>query len=131
MSLLFDAFAVAASAHPALPAVVDLGNSGALPRVTTYAALHAQVLRLSSVITSRLGTGAAVAMPPHLLVREPAAMPTIVGILGPASPSYVACVLAAAAVGAAFLPIGEDWPAARVGEVLDGARPAIVLGAAP
>jgi amino acid adenylation domain-containing protein len=54
---------------------------------------------------------------------------SLVAIDLPRSAERVAAVLAVSRAGAAWLPVGSDWPAARVAAVLEDARPALLIGA--
>ncbi|MGJ8547336.1 MAG: AMP-binding protein [Sulfitobacter sp.] len=51
-----------------------------------------------------------------------------VAIAAPQSPAFVIQALACWQVGAAFVPINPAWPAARQQQVLDAARPKLILG---
>ncbi|HWC65288.1 MAG TPA: non-ribosomal peptide synthetase, partial [Thermoanaerobaculia bacterium] len=47
----------------------------------------------------------------------------------PRSADRGAALLAVSRAGAAWLPIGSDWPPARIAAVLDDARPSLLIGA--
>ena len=53
---------------------------------------------------------------------------SLVAIALPRSAERVAAILAVARAGAAWLPVGSDWPPARVSAVLADSRPALVIG---
>ncbi|MGH8902423.1 MAG: amino acid adenylation domain-containing protein [Egibacteraceae bacterium] len=76
----------------------------------TYAQLNAQANRLARVLIAR-GVG------PE----------QIVALALPRSPELIVSVLAVAKTGGAYLPIDPDYPAGRIGLMLDDARPALLL----
>ncbi|HET9795128.1 MAG TPA: amino acid adenylation domain-containing protein, partial [Thermoanaerobaculia bacterium] len=79
-------------------------------RTTTYGELAGRVTRIAAALQNR-GIG-----------RE-----SIVALAMPRSDDRVAAILAIGRAGAAWLPLGSDWPPARVAAVLERSRPALVI----
>jgi nonribosomal peptide synthetase DhbF len=76
----------------------------------TYAELHARVSRLA-----------------RLLIERGAGPEDLVAVLLPRSADLVVALLAVLKSGAAYLPVNPDYPAQRIGLMLDDAQPALVL----
>ncbi|MBO2455157.1 amino acid adenylation domain-containing protein [Actinomadura barringtoniae] len=100
LSLVADAVATA----PGAPAVSGPARS------LTYGELAVEAGRVARLLTTRgIGTDA------------------IVGVALDRGPDLIATLLGILAAGAAYLPIDPDHPSARLGFVLDDARPVMVL----
>ncbi|MFF5454008.1 amino acid adenylation domain-containing protein [Streptomyces sp. NPDC012950] len=99
-----EAVAAWAARTPDAPAVRD-------PRTTlTYAALHARADALARVLRER-GAG-----------RD-----TLVALAVPASADTVVAMLAVLRAGAAYVPVDPEYPHARIRQILDDARPVLLL----
>jgi amino acid adenylation domain-containing protein len=104
----------------ALPAPLEFARRAAeLPsaeairfrgKTTTYAELAARVDRIAAGLENR-GIG-----------RE-----SIVALALPRSEDRVAAILAIGRAGAAWMPLGSDWPPARISVVLSSSRPALAI----
>jgi nonribosomal peptide synthetase DhbF len=78
----------------------------------TYAELNARANRLA-----------------RLLIERGAGPESLVAVLLPRSADLVVALLAVLKAGAAYLPVNPDYPAQRIGLLLDDAQPALVLTA--
>ncbi|WP_405806434.1 amino acid adenylation domain-containing protein [Streptomyces sp. NBC_00210] len=102
--------------NQARPAIEDWGAGGNAPALRcgserlTYAQLHARADRLA-----------------HELVAQGAGPGTLVAITLPRSADLVIATLAVVKAGAAYLPLDPDYPADRIGYMLDDAAPVLVL----
>ena len=76
----------------------------------TYAELNARANRLA-----------------RLLIERGAGPESLVAVLLPRSADLVVALLAVLKAGAAYLPVNPDYPAQRIGLMLDDAQPALVL----
>ncbi|WP_411077444.1 amino acid adenylation domain-containing protein [Streptomyces sp. cmx-10-25] len=93
-----------AARTPDAPAVRD-------PRTTlTYAGLHARADALARVLRER-GAGRG----------------TLVALAVPASVDTVVAMLAVLRAGAAYVPVDPEYPPARIRQILDDARPVLLL----
>ncbi|MFJ9041559.1 amino acid adenylation domain-containing protein [Streptomyces sp. NPDC102406] len=99
-----DTFERWAARFPDKPAV-SLGDD-----VLDYAALNTRANRLARLLVAR-----------GVRPEQP------VAVLLPRSPELVVAALAAMKAGAVFLPVDIDYPADRIGYLLDDARPAVLL----
>ena len=64
----------------------------------------------------------------HALIARGAGPGQTVALLLPRSPELVVATVAVTKTGAAFLPIDPAYPAARISQLIDDARPLFVLG---
>jgi len=96
-----------AADFPSLEAVRFRGRS------TTYAELDARAKRIAAGLEKRG------------IARE-----SIVALSLPRSDDRVAAILGIGRAGAAWMPLGSDWPPARVSAVVSSARPALVIAPA-
>ncbi|MCX4819023.1 amino acid adenylation domain-containing protein [Streptomyces sp. NBC_01142] len=100
----------------ARPATEDRGAGGDAPALRcgderlTYAELHARADRLA-----------------HELAARGAGPGTLVAIALPRSTDLIVSTLAVVKSGAAYLPLDPDYPADRIGYMLDDAGPVLVL----
>ncbi len=97
-------FARHAAARPSAEAIRFEG------RTTTYGELAVRAERIAAGLRQR-GIG-----------RE-----SIVALALPRSDDRVAAILAVGRAGAAWMPLGSEWPPSRVAAVLASARPALVI----
>ncbi|MBW0113776.1 amino acid adenylation domain-containing protein, partial [Pseudonocardia sp. KRD-169] len=88
-------------------AVAVVGDDG---HAVTYAQFDARVNALA-----------------HVLVARGVAVGDRVGIVLPRSADLLVAVVAAVRAGAAYVPVDPQYPAERIGSVLDDADPAVVL----
>lgn len=102
--LVHDLVAETARAHPDLPAVTCGGVT------LTYGELDARARALADALSSR---GVRAGM--------------FVGVLTEPSADMVVTVLATLGIGAGYVPLNPQHPAARLATVLDDARPALVV----
>ena len=63
----------------------------------------------------------------HALIACGAGPDTIIALVLPRSPELITATLAVAKTGATFLPIDPAYPAARIGQLLEDARPLLIL----
>ncbi|MEV1025807.1 amino acid adenylation domain-containing protein [Streptomyces sp. NPDC050264] len=104
MALATDTLERWAARFPGKPAV-SLGAD-----VLDYTALNTRANRLARLLVAR-----------GVRPEQP------VAVLLPRSPELVVAALAAMKAGAVFMPVDVDYPADRVGHLLDDARPAVLL----
>ncbi|GAA3298995.1 hypothetical protein GCM10020295_36040 [Streptomyces cinereospinus] len=102
--LATDTFERWAAWFPDKPAV-SLGA-----RVLDYTELNSRANRIARLLVAR-----------GVRPEQP------VAVMLPRSPELVVAALAALKAGAVFLPVDVDYPADRVGYLLDDARPAVLL----
>jgi nonribosomal peptide synthetase DhbF len=103
-SVVPDMFEAQADRTPDAQAVAWAGGT------LTYAELNARANRLA-----------------RLLIERGAGPESLVAVLLPRSAELVVALLAVLKAGAAYLPVNPDYPAQRIGLMLDDAQPALVL----
>ncbi|PZS11642.1 MAG: non-ribosomal peptide synthetase, partial [Pseudonocardiales bacterium] len=63
----------------------------------------------------------------HALITRGVGAEQVVALALPRSPELVVAILAVLKTGAGYLPVDPDYPAARIGFMLDDARPVVLL----
>ncbi|MFI1398431.1 amino acid adenylation domain-containing protein [Streptomyces sp. NPDC020681] len=117
-SLLLGTYNDTARAYPTQPLRAQLGAP---------ADAHAPALRCGSTRLSYAQLHARADRLAHELAARGAAPGTLVAIALPRSVDLIVSTLAVVKAGAAYLPLDPDYPADRIGYMLDDADPVLVL----